>query len=84
MSRCGYDEMMGEWKEDVRKLSAEVSELIKGVNTSSLSDDQQNELKDIKRIVSDINSHQSIYVHNYDLLSSLLSEKKKKLKEMSK
>ena len=86
-SKChdaGYDEMMGEWKTDVKKLTGEVNELLNGLNSAELSEEQKNEIKEVKRIVSDISSHQSIYVHNYDLLSSLLSEKKKKLKAMSK
>jgi len=81
---AGYEEMMGEWKADVKKLAGEVNELIAGINSSELNEEQKSEIKEIKRVVSDINSHPSIYVHNYDLLSSLLSEKKKKLKAMSK
>ena len=80
---AGYNEMMGEWKADVIKLTNEVNELSKNINTSALNEEQQSELKEIKRIVNDINSHPSIYVHNYDMLTSLLSEKKKKLKAMS-
>ncbi len=80
----GYDEMMGEWKADVNTLLSEVNGLLNGINSAALNEDQQTEIKEIKRIVSDISSHPSIYVHNYDLLSSLLTEKKKKLKGMIK
>lgn len=85
-SKChdaDYDAMMGDWKKEVVKLSAEVNELIKGINVSELDQEQQNELKEIRKIYSEINSHKSIYVHNYDLISSVLTEKKKKLKAMS-
>lgn len=80
----GYDEMMGEWKGDIRKLTDEVNDMLKNINSAELSEDQSNIVKDAKKIVSDINSHPSIYVHNYDMLNTLLTDKKKKLKQMLK
>lgn len=78
----GYDTMMDEWKGDVKKLLGEINELLRTPGEKELSIEEQNQIKEIKRIVSDIQSHSSIYVHNYDLISSTLNEKIKILKKL--
>ncbi len=79
-----YKEMSVDWKNDVKNLVSEAELLIKDTPVSDLNDEQKSELNGIKKIVSDIKSYPSIYVHNYDLISSLLSEKIKLLKKISK
>jgi len=81
---AGYDAMMNEWKADVKKLLGEINELLRSTGGKELSNEEQDEIKETKRIVADVQSHPSIYVHNYDLISSLLSEKIKRLKSMTK
>lgn len=76
----GYDQQMEDWKKDVKTLLAETNTLINELKGTGLNTEQQNELNDIKKMVNQISSFPSIYVHNYDLVSSLLAEKKKRLK----
>lgn len=76
----GYDQQMEDWKKDIKTTLTEINSLINELKGTGLNTEQQNELNDIKKIVNQISSHQSIYVHNYDMVSSILAEKKKKLK----
>ncbi len=80
----GYDDQMGEWKVDVKKLSSELSELLRQIKGKDMSNEEQDEIDESKKILSQINSNPSIYVHNYDLISSVLSEKIKKLRNYNK
>jgi hypothetical protein len=80
----GFDEMMDEWKKDVVNLKNELNTLINKAQGMDLNEEQKNALADAKKIYNQINPYNSIYVHNYDLVSSMLSEKKKKLKEFVK
>lgn len=77
-----YNEMMTEWKGDVKKLVAEVNELINGIDRNAIDEQQKADLDRIKKEVSKISSYPSIYVHNNELISTVLSDGKKKLKEM--
>ncbi len=79
---ASYSDMMGEWKGEVKKLTDELNEMIRGMNTANLNEEQKSEFAEIKKIVSQISSYPSIYVHNYDLISSVLTEKRKQLKKM--
>jgi nitrate/TMAO reductase-like tetraheme cytochrome c subunit len=81
---AGYDDMMGEWKADVKKISAELNELIQKAKLQELSDEDKNELESARKILNQINSYPSIYVHNYDLITTVLNEKKKKIKNFIK
>lgn len=81
---AGYDDMMDEWKGDVKKISAELNELIQKAKTQDLSSDDKAELESAKKILNQINSYPSIYVHNYDLITTVLNEKKKKIKNFVK
>lgn len=81
---AGYDDQMGEWKTDIKKLSGELSELIQKAKGQSLSNEEQAEVDDARKVMNQINSYPSIYVHNYDLVSTVLSEKKKKIKNIVK
>jgi hypothetical protein len=78
----GYDEMMDEWKSDVKKLTAEVNELINSINRNELNDQQRADLDEVKKNVSKISSYPSIYVHNNEMINTVLSDGKKKLKAM--
>jgi hypothetical protein len=77
---AGYDEQMTEWKNDIKKLSSEVLTLISQLSQQQLNSEQISVLNDVKKIVNQINLYPSIYVHNYDLISTILGEQKKKLK----
>lgn len=81
---AGYDDMMGEWKMDVKKLTSELSDLIQQTKDLQLNNEDKAEVDEAKKLLSQLNSYPSIYVHNYDLLSSTLSEKIKVLKKISK
>lgn len=81
---AGYDDQMTDWKNDFKKQSAELNELIQQTKNQNLTNDEQNEVNDAKKILTQLNSYPSIYIHNYDLLSTVISEKKKKLKSIIK
>jgi hypothetical protein len=75
----GYDQQMDDWKKDVKTLLSETNALLNELKGAGLNTDQQNEVNEIRKNVNQISSYPSIYVHNYDLLSTYLAEKKKKL-----
>ena len=77
-----YTSLAGEWKDDINKSLNELKTEIRRVSGISLSYDQQTTLNDAKKIANDISSYSSIYIHNYDLLSTLLSDKIKQLKNI--
>lgn len=81
---AGYDDMMVEWKNDVKKISAELNDLIISAKNLQLSNEDRKEVDDASKILTHISGYPSIYVHNYDLISTVLSEKKKKLKNIIK
>ena len=74
--------MMNEWKADVKKLTAEVNELISSIDRNTLDDQQRSDLDEVKKNVSKISSYPSIYVHNNEMINTILSDGKKKLKGM--
>jgi hypothetical protein len=80
----GYDEQMIDWKKDVNKLIIEANSLIEKTANKELDGDAKAEINEIRKLVEQINSYPSIYVHNYDLVSSVLSDKIKILKSYSK
>jgi inosine/xanthosine triphosphate pyrophosphatase family protein len=73
--------MAVDWKNDINKLTKEAETELKNAKELNLDNDQITVVNDTKRIVNEINSKPSIYVHNYDLISSLLSDNIKKLKK---
>jgi hypothetical protein len=77
-----YPKMAGEWRNDIKKSISEADAIIKNLKDVSLDNDQQILVADTRKIINDIHSHPSIYVHNYDMLSSLLSDKLKQLKKI--
>jgi len=81
---AGYEDQMGEWKTDVKKISGELSELIQKSKSMELSNEEKAEVEDARKILNQITSYPSIYVHNYDLITTVLNEKKKKLKNFVK
>ena len=81
---AGYDDQMIEWKDDVKKISGELGDLIQQTKGLDLSNEDKAVVDDARKILNQINSYPSIYIHNYDLISSVLNEKKKKIKNMIK
>ena len=81
---AGYEESMTDWKKEFNGTKSEISDLLNKVQGMELTNEQRSEANEIKKIVNQFNAYPSIYVHNYDLISTVLSEKKKKLKEMIK
>jgi hypothetical protein len=77
-----YSALAKEWKGDIQKLLKDANTEIQNLKDRQLDGDGQALVNDTKKLVGDISSNPSIYVHNYDLLSSLLSEKIKKLKKL--
>ncbi len=77
-----YSSMAIDWKNDVIKLLKDANNEINGLKGTQLDGEQQAIVNDAKKLVNDISANPSIYVHNYDLLSTLLSEKIKKLKKL--
>jgi len=86
-SKChstDYEPMMGDWKSDVKKLISELNTLLSSAKNNDLSQEDQNYVNETRKIVNQLNSYSSIYVHNYDLITTLLTERRKKLKDIIK
>jgi hypothetical protein len=77
---AGYDAQMDDWKKDINKQVSELNSLIDNSKGLQLSNEDREVVSEAKKLTSQISSYPSIYVHNYDLLSTLLGEKIKKLK----
>jgi nitrate/TMAO reductase-like tetraheme cytochrome c subunit len=78
----GYDEQMILWKNDISKLTSEIITLINQLSQQQLSSEQKDVLNEVRKVVTQINAYPSIYVHNYDLISTVLNEQKKKIKSI--
>jgi hypothetical protein len=77
-----YSSMANDWKTDIKKLIAENEQLISDAKDKNLTDEQKKLIDETKRFITQLNQYQSIYVHNYDLLSTILTSEKKKLKDI--
>jgi len=76
--------MMADWKNDIKKITSEINSLLSDAKNSDLSSEDQNYINETRKIINQLNAYPSIYVHNYDLLTTLLSERRKKLKDIIK
>ena len=86
-SKChekDYEEMVPDWKNEVKGLIKELRSLIREIQQLELSEEQRRKIKEINSLLNKLNNYPSIYVHNYDLLSTLLSDRKKELKGILK
>jgi len=84
-SKChdnSYEKTMSEWKKEIGALSLEAYNLNNAAKNKDLSDADKNEINEIRKLLIQINSYPSIYVHNSDLISTILSEKIKYLKKL--
>ncbi len=81
---AGYDQSMADWKKDINGSIAEVNGLVNTAGKMELSNEDRNEVNETKKIINQLSSYPSIYVHNYDMLAGVLNEKKKKLKNIIK
>jgi nitrate/TMAO reductase-like tetraheme cytochrome c subunit len=77
-----YESQALDWKKDINGLTKEVEALLSSVKTSNLTDEQKTLVNETKKFISQLNTYPSIYVHNYDMLSTVLSDYKKKLKDI--
>jgi hypothetical protein len=77
-----YTGMAKDWRDDVKKLLRDLNSEIQSLKDAQLDSDGQTTVSEAKKLVNDISAYPSIYVHNYDLISSLLSEKIKQLKNL--
>ncbi|MBL8006633.1 MAG: NapC/NirT family cytochrome c [Ignavibacteria bacterium] len=80
----GYETSMDDWKKDVSDQKAELSELLANAQNTELTNEQRDEVNEIRKIYNQINSYPSIYVHNYEMISTVLSDSRKKLKSFVK
>lgn len=74
-----YSKMMDEWKTDVNKSAGTIREIISKINM-----DNDAEVIAAKNLINKISAYRSLYVHNYGLISDLLSQKKKALEKYAK
>lgn len=74
-----YSKMMAEWKTDVSKSSGTLREIISKINM-----DNDAEVIEAKNLLNKISAFRSLYVHNYGLISDLLSQRKKALEKYAK
>ncbi len=77
-----YKQMATEWKNDIKKLIKDAETELRNVKNLSPDEEQQAVISDTKKILSELSTRPSIYVHNYDLLSSVLTKHIKKLREI--
>ena len=80
----GYDDQMIDWKKDISNLINEANSLLDKSKNKELSNEEREQVNDIRKLVNQISSYPSIYVHNYDLISTVLSDKIKILKNYNK
>lgn len=71
-----YNEMMADWKSDIKKTAGTLNEILGKIDKQYSN---EKEVTESRELIKKINTYPSLYVHNYDLLSTLLSEKKKVL-----
>lgn len=74
-----YSGMMKEWKTDVDKQIGTLKEMLSKINK-----DNENEVLEVKKFINKVAAYRSLYVHNYGLISDLLSQKKKTLEKYAK
>lgn len=77
-----YKQMAVDWKNDVRKLIKDAETELRNVKDRSPDEEQQAVISDTKKILGELSTRPSIYVHNYDLLSTLLTKQIKKLRSI--
>ena len=77
-----YANTLSEWKKDVYARLKEAENLLNEVKNKNLSEEDKAVVNDTRKLISTINSNPSLYVHNNDLLSTLLSGKIKLLTKM--
>lgn len=77
-----YRQMAGDWMKEINKLLQEAESQINELKGAGLDEEGRTTLNEAKKLVNDISSRPSIYVHNSDLLSTLLSQKIKELKKL--
>lgn len=75
---AGYDKMASDWKNDIKNLSGTLNDLLSKISKQS---EGQNDVMEARNLLKKINIYRSLYVHNYDLISTLLNEKKKALEK---
>ena len=68
--------MMADWKSDIKKTAGTLNEILGKIDKQYSN---EKEVTESRELIKKINTYPSLYVHNYDLLSTLLSEKKKVL-----
>jgi hypothetical protein len=79
---AGYDDQMTDWKKDVNSSLAQVNSLIEGTKYLGLNNEDKATVSDAKKFAGQISAYPSIYIHNYSLISSILSDYIKKLKKI--
>ena len=77
-----YESMANDWKSDVKKLISENEQIIAELKDKELSYEQKKTVEETKQFISQLNQNPGIYLHNYDLISTILTSQKKKLKDI--
>jgi hypothetical protein len=78
-----YAEMMTDWDKEVKDLIKEVNNVIRNLDDTQLSSEEKQEVRQIKNILYNLKKYPSLYVHNYELVSTIFSKKLKELKDFS-
>ncbi|HPS65544.1 MAG TPA: hypothetical protein PK447_08220, partial [Ignavibacteria bacterium] len=77
-----YSSMVNDWRNDIAGLTKDIQGLLSSARSKNLSSEQKSLVDETKRLISQLNSNPGIFIHNYDLLSTVLSDFKKKLSEI--
>jgi hypothetical protein len=78
---AGYDKTGEDWKSDIKKASGTLNDMLSKINKQS---ENESEVIEARNLLKRINMYPSLYAHNYELISTLISEKKKALEKYAK
>jgi predicted CXXCH cytochrome family protein len=76
-----YESTGNEWKNDIKNLSGTLNDILSKISKQY---DNESDVVAARTLLKKINAYQSIYAHNYNLISELLSEKKKAVEKYVK
>jgi len=79
----GYDDTMASWQQDIKKQVDEIKRLTLNLKNVNLSPQKRKTLEEAERLLDDITKGSAWGVHNYDLVGSLLAQKKKELSQFT-
>lgn len=78
---AGYDKTAEEWKNDIKKSAGTLSEMLSKISKQS---ENESEVVEARNLLKKLNMYPSLYAHNYELIITLITEKKKAVEKYAK